>query len=229
MVLPKHFKLVLLAKPILEYPNGMYIPRHTEMTDRAVLYDHMRAHSFATIINVIEGVPFATHMPVKLDAERGVLVTHVARANPQWKYFSSETEILIIFQGDHGYISPKFYATNPNVPTWNYMTVHAYAKPRILENPVEVRAVLHDLVHEFEGANGWDMNSLTDEYIQGMMKGLVAFELEITRLEGKFKLSQNKAEADQRGVIANLERATRAEEKAVAQHMRHNLEKGQTP
>jgi transcriptional regulator len=202
----------------------MYTPKHFEITEKQVLYDLMRVHSFATIINIVDGVPFATHMPVILDAERGMLRTHIARANPQWKHFSSDTEILIIFQGDHSYISPNFYATHPSVPTWNYMTVHAYAKPRILENPVEVRAVLLELVQEFEGANGWHMNTLTDDYLHGMMKGIVAFELAITRLEGKFKLSQNRNQTDQHGVIANLENANRAEDRAVAEKMKQNLE-----
>ncbi len=205
----------------------MYIPKHFEITDQTVLYALMRAYNFATIINVVDGIPFATHMPVVLDAARGMLRTHIARANPQWKQFSSDTEILVIFQGDHSYISPNFYATHPSVPTWNYMTVHAYAKPRILENPVEVRAMLQELVQEFEGDNGWDMNTLTDDYLHGMMKGIVAFELEITRLEGKFKLSQNRAEVDQHGVITNLEVATRAEERGVAEKMKANLEPGE--
>ena len=202
----------------------MYTPKHFEITDPKVLHDLMRAHSFATIINIVDGVPFATHMPVVLDATRGTLRTHIARANPQWKQFSSDTEILVIFQGDHSYISPNFYATHPSVPTWNYMTVHAYAKPRILENPGDVRNMLLELVQEFEGANGWDMNTLTDDYLYGMMKGIVALELEITRLEGKFKLSQNRNQTDQHGVITNLEVATRAEERAVAEKMKQNLE-----
>ena len=202
----------------------MYTPKNFEITDTEVLHDLMRAHSFATIINIVDGVPFATHMPVVLDATRGMLRTHIARANPQWKQFSSDTEILVIFQGDHSYISPNFYATHPSVPTWNYMTVHAYAKPRILEQPSEVRNMLLELVQEYEGANGWDMNTLTDEFLHGMMKGIVAFELEITRLEGKFKLSQNRNQTDQHGVIANLEVATRAEERAVAEKMKQNLE-----
>ena len=202
----------------------MYTPKHFEITDTEVLHDLMRAHSFATIINIVDGVPFATHMPVVLDATRGMLRTHIARANPQWKQFSSDTEILVIFQGDHSYISPNFYATHPSVPTWNYMTVHAYAKPRILEQEGEVRNMLLELVQEYEGANGWDMNTLTAEFLHGMMKGIVAFELEITRLEGKFKLSQNRNQTDQHGVIANLEVATRAEERAVAEKMKANLE-----
>lgn len=202
----------------------MYTPKHFEITDTQVLYDLMRSHGFATIVSVIDGVPFATHMPVTLDAEHNVLTSHLARANPQWKHFSSGSEILIIFQGDHSYVSPRFYTTHPNVPTWNYMTVHAYAKPRILEDKHEVRRVLKDLVLQYEGKNGWDMDSLEDEYIENLMRGIVAFELKITRLEGKFKLSQNRLPADQQGAMQHLAQSPRAEERSVAEHMKKFLE-----
>jgi transcriptional regulator len=203
----------------------MYTPKHFEITDTAVLHDLMRSHGFATIVNVIDGVPFATHMPVTLDAEQNLLTSHIARANPQWKHFSSDTEILIIFQGDHSYVSPNFYVTHPNVPTWNYMTVHAYAKPRILEDKTDVRRVLKDLVMQYEGEQGWDMDSLEDEFVENLMRGIVAFELRITRLEGKFKLSQNRLPADQQGAMHGLSQSARVEERSVAEHMKRFLEK----
>src|SRR5439155_16609035 len=110
------------------------------------------------------------------------------------------------FQGPHSYISPSSYAAEEAVPTWNYVTVHAYGRPRVLEDPHEVRSVLEQLIEANEAAlpEPWNIDRLSEGYLTGMMKGIVAFEVPITRLEGKFKLSQNRPEADRRSAIAAL-------------------------
>jgi transcriptional regulator len=204
----------------------MYIPKHFELTDTKTMHDLMRQFSFATIVSVLEGLPFATHMPVVVRPELGefgTLRTHVAKANPQWESFSSDSEILVIFQGDHTYISPKWYETHPSVPTWNYVTVHAYGRPKIVEEPERVRELLDELIGSYEGEKGWNSSGLSEKYMDGMMRGIVAFEIEITRLEGKMKLSQNRSETDRQGVIAGLETSTQTVDHEVARQMSNML------
>ncbi|MEO8396990.1 MAG: FMN-binding negative transcriptional regulator, partial [Chloroflexota bacterium] len=139
-----------------------------------------------------------------VDTERGVLRAHLARANDQWKSFG-EGEALVIFQGAHAYISPSWYETHPSVPTWNYTAVHVYGVPQIVANEGEMRGMLRELVENHEGGRSpeWTMD-LPEDYLQKMMQAIVAFELPIERIEGKFKLSQNRSEGDQERVIAHL-------------------------
>jgi transcriptional regulator len=206
----------------MSYSRDMYIPKHFELTDTKTMHDLMRQFSFATIVSVHEDAPFATHMPVVVRPELGefgTLRTHIARANPQWESFPSDSEILVIFQGDHTYISPKWYETHPSVPTWNYVTVHAYGKPKIVEEPEQVRKLLDELIGTYEGEQGWNSSNLSAKYMVGMMRGIVAFEIEITRLEGKIKLSQNRSEADRQGVVRALATSTRPDDQAIASKM----------
>lgn len=203
----------------------MYVPEHFAVTDRGVLFDLMRQFSFATLVSVHEGLPFATHMPfvVRPDlGEQGVLRSHIARRNPQWESFHLNKEVLVMFQGDHSFISPSWYEKHPSVPTWNYLTAHAYGKLRIVEEPEAVKQLLHELVLQYE--TQWDMMELPESYLLGMIKGIVAFEIEITRLEGKFKLSQNRSQADQRQVVEALSQSQYPSDRAIGEHMRKNLE-----
>jgi transcriptional regulator len=191
----------------------MYIPAWFRVEDLTLLHSLMEQFSFATLVTQTpagagHAAPFATHLPFVLDAERGefgTLQAHMARANPQWQAFAAGGEALVIFQGPHAYISPSWYDKHPSVPTWNYAVVHAYGVPRLLDD-AELRAVLYDLTATNEAGfeQPWRMESLTDEYITGMLRGIVGFELVITRLEGKFKLNQNRPKEDQLRVIARL-------------------------
>jgi transcriptional regulator len=186
----------------------VYIPAHFAVNDQAVLHDLMRRFNFATLVTEQEGRLMATHLPLLLHSdqgEHGTLLGHVARANEQWQDFERGAEALVIFQGDHAYISPSWYETFPAVPTWNYMVVHAYGMPRVIEVEERVRAVLGELVakHEAGFDEPWPMD-LPEEYLRKMMRAIVAFELPIARLEGKFKLSQNQPERNLARVIAML-------------------------
>ncbi len=201
----------------------MYLPKHFEITDKTLLFDLMQQFSFATLVSIHEGLPFATHMPFTTKPEQNKITSHIARANPQWSSFHENKEVLVIFQGDHSFISPSWYGKHPSVPTWNYMTVHAYGKVNIIEDPEAVKNLLHELVLQYEKT--WDMLDLSEQYLQGMIKGIVAFEIELTKLEGKFKLSQNRSEIDRQNVVAELEKSPNAVDKAVAKAMReHALE-----
>ncbi|MEZ4658373.1 MAG: FMN-binding negative transcriptional regulator [Caldilineaceae bacterium] len=209
----------------------MYIPKSFAEHDLQTLQTFMQQNAFATLITMAEDAPFATHMPFVLDAERGsngVLISHMARANPQWRHFATMAErridTLVIFQGPHAYISPNWYASEFSVPTWNYTAVHAYGRPVIVEDEQRLQAMLDELVAVYESAmpQPWSAPWGDDRYTN-LTKAIVGFEMEITRLEGKFKLNQNRPVADQQGVIAQFTDSTHADERAVAQLMTSNL------
>ena len=200
----------------------MYIPKHFREDDLNILHNLMREYSFATLITQHEGVPFATHLPFILDAQRGqngTLLAHIARANPQWHDFVAEQEVLVIFQGPHAYISPSWYEVDLSVPTWNYAVVHAYGMPRLIEDDEKLYELLKNLIaiHESHFENPWPFQ-LPDDYLQKMIRGIVGFEIEITRLEGKFKMSQNRTASERENVIASLQEST--ETLAVAELMK---------
>ena len=181
----------------------MYIPKSFAETDTPTLYQFMRDHNFASFITH-GGSLIASHLPFMVDAERGVLKAHLARANPQWKTFDG-SEALVIFQGPHAYVSPTWYEAHPSVPTWNYTTVHVYGVPQIIQDADAIHEALSELVENHEhGRNPeWEMH-LPEDYYAKMVQSLVVFEVPMTRVEGKFKLSQNRSEADQESVIAHL-------------------------
>ncbi|MBA4181977.1 MAG: FMN-binding negative transcriptional regulator [Anaerolinea sp.] len=186
----------------------MYTPSHFVEERLPVLHRWMRENSFATVVSVVDGAPFATHLPVLLDASRGesgTLRAHMAKANPHWHAFDGEAETLVIFQGPHGYITPSWYEPDRAVPTWNYTAVHAYGRPRVFQGEAALE-LLHDQVSLYESGfeKPWDMATQPPGYIEGMASGIVAFEVEIARLEGKGKLSQNRP-ADRDRVIAELQ------------------------
>ena len=202
----------------------MYTPAHFAWEDREQIARFMARHSFALLIDVADGVPVATHLPVLYDADRGplgTLVGHMAKANPQWERFKDGAEVLVLFWGPHAYVSPSWYRSQPNVPTWNYQTVHAYGRPTLLPDPADARRVLQRLVDTYEGGfeTPWKMD-LPERYEAGMISGIMAFEIELTRIEGKAKLSQNRKPEDQRGALAGLAGQPDPDSQATAQAMR---------
>jgi len=203
----------------------MYVPGHFAENDSAVLHGLIRDHSFGLLISVVDGAPFATHLPFLLDTEvgaeagpHGTLVAHMARANPHWQAFADGVDSLVVFQGPHGYITPSWYAPGNNVPTWNYVAVHAYGVARVIDDPAAARAVPERLtaLHESGFAEPWQLADQDPRFLDGMLRGIVAFEIPIARLEGKAKLSQNKTPADRAGVIAALATTGRADDHALA-------------
>lgn len=187
----------------------MYIPDAFQVTDDAVLDEFIRTHSFATLISAMDGTPFATHLPMLLDRTQsspGVLLGHVARANPHWRMFDGQREALAIFHGPHAYISPSWYATAPAVPTWNYAVVHVYGIPRLIEQEAELSALVDRLVSTYEAGieKPWP-GELPADFKTNMLKSIVGFEMAIARIEGKFKLGQNRSPEDQLGSIWHLE------------------------
>jgi transcriptional regulator len=201
---------------VVRYSICMYIPAHNVVTEEAPLWDVMREFNFAMLITAPDGIPFATSIPFTPLEKTRKLTAHVARANPQWQHLETAKEVLVVFQAEHALISSRWYEKHPNVPTWNYATVHVYGKPRLL-NADETRAQLIALMdHHGHGA---DMNTLSEKYLAGMQNELVGFEIDITRIEGKFKLSQNRSKQDQQNVIAKLEEQGELE-RGIAERMK---------
>lgn len=204
----------------------MYVPKHFEGPDDAWCHALIRRESFALVISTGgDGAPFATHLPLLLDAERGphgTLLGHVARANPHARLLDVGGPTLAVFHGPHAYVSPGWYAVHPSVPTWNYVAVHAYGRPALIEEPARVTALLDRLVTTYEAgsATPWRFDSLAADYVDGMLRGIVAFELPIERLEGKAKLSQNRGAEDRAGAIRGLEATGDALAAATAALMR---------
>jgi len=178
----------------------VYLPDHFAEHDREALLAVIRAYPFGILTSLVDGSLMATHIPFVVHGDR--LLAHVARANPHWRAFDGKTDALAIFSGPHAYISPTWYAKRPAVPTWNYVAVHVTSKPVVEEDPAQVRALLVELAGTFDQA--WRMEDEPQTFLDGMMRGIVAFSLPIERIEGKFKLSQNRDEADRLGAAAKL-------------------------
>ncbi|TAJ78345.1 MAG: FMN-binding negative transcriptional regulator [Gallionellaceae bacterium] len=205
----------------------MYIPEHFAETDLPRLHEFMRQHSFATLVTQHDGLPFASHLPLLLERStgtHGTLLGHMARNNEQWRDFADGAEVLVIFQGAHAYVSPSWYEPNPmSVPTWNFTAVHAYGKARILSED-ELLATLHQLVDENERAfaSPWKLE-FTQAMRERMLGAIVGFEIGLNRIEGKFKLSQNRSGQDRKNVIAQLQQSAYGKE--IARWMSKALER----
>ncbi|MBC8337332.1 MAG: FMN-binding negative transcriptional regulator [Rhodospirillales bacterium] len=201
----------------------MYKPRLFDVDDPSTLTAFMREQSFALLVTNVDGVPFATHVPLLLDgeAENGRLLGHLAKANGQWQGFDGETEALVMFWGPHAYISPNWYESEKMVPTWNYVTVHAYGKPKVLSEPAQAEDVLKRLTDTYENdaTGNWSMDVLPEDFVEKQIKGIVAFEIPLDRVEGKFKLSQNRKREDRLGAIQGLRNSGDAEATEVARLM----------
>lgn len=186
----------------------MYVPNAFREDEEEKLVAFMRAHPFITLVSNMEGAPFASHIPVVVEVtEDGVTITgHVAKANPHWQAFEQGLT-LAIFTGPHAYISPTLYEKHESVPTWNYIAVHAYGVPVIAtfaDDPERLHAMVAALIDQHEASYAAQWADLTPKYREGMLRGIVGFEMRVTRLEGKYKLSQNRSTADREQVAAAL-------------------------
>ncbi len=206
----------------------MYIPKHFAEDDPGTLSSVIKSASFASLITSNNGVPYATHLPLSLDTrngDHGTILGHVARANDHWEQFDGETTALAIFTGINAYIGPNWYSSDNMVPTWHYMTVHAYGKPRVKKNPDDVLNILERLTadHESDASGNWTMDKMDPKILRGMLKGIVAFEMPIDRIEGKAKLGQNKKRGDRLGAIDGLNQTGESTSQKVASEMERRL------
>jgi transcriptional regulator len=203
----------------------MYIPRSYAETDPSVLFDFIEAHPFGALVTSgAEGL-FASHLPVVVDRGRGahgVLQGHLARANPHHRLTGSSAEGLVIFTGADAYITPSWYAEKVDsgkvVPTWNYVAVHAYGTLRFIEGNDYLRPHLERLtaLHEGGREHPWAVGDAPEEYIEQLQRAIVGVEIEITRLEGKWKMSQNRSSDDIDGVVQGLAASNDPRERDVA-------------
>jgi transcriptional regulator len=204
----------------------MYIPSSFRETAPAKLFAFMERHSFAVLVSDADGVPFASHLPVLLDRSagpHGCLYGHMARANPHWRHAAGK-EVLVIFSGPHAYISPTWYESENVVPTWNYVAVHAYGTFHVLEEPVALAEALRDTVAVYEGGmpRPWDIDGQGD-VVRRMMPAVTGFRIDLTRLEGKWKLGQNHPHERRERAIRALRGYTDADSRAVADLMEEAL------
>lgn len=201
----------------------MYIPDYYKNEDRAEIEAFLKANAFGILVNVVDGKPWATHVPLELvessASGKQFLVAHISKENPQWTAFSADDEVLAIFTGPHAYVSSSWYDFE-GVPTWNYTAVHVYGKPRIL-NESETIASLKSLVDRYEAGreNPTRVEDLSKKTMM-MARGIVAFEIEITRIEAKKKHSQNRDAKNYDSVIAHLEASADPNAKAIAAEMK---------
>ena len=199
----------------------MYIPEFNREEDRATILAFMRANPFAILVSNVEGVPFATHLPLLIDEKGDQIVVqgHMAKANAHWKSMKESEESLIIFHGPHAYISPSLYENRESVPTWNYAAVHVYGEPTLFTDEESLRATLHRMIDTFESSYMTQWSELSEEYQSRMMKHIVGFNIKVKRLEGKFKLSQNRTKGEQAQVIQSLNQSQDSNISGVAQLM----------
>lgn len=183
----------------------MYVPPHFEVSNPEVLHDLIVHHPLGVLITQGESGLNANHIPFELEpsaSTHGILRAHVARNNPVWQLSTNGDEVLVVFQADDAYISPNWYPskheTHQQVPTWNYRVVHAYGKITAYDDEKYVRALVGRLTkkHEANQPKPWKMSDAPRDYMEMMVKSIVGIEIEITRLIGKFKLSQNRENRD---------------------------------
>jgi len=191
----------------------MYTPKHFEEPRIEVMHELMRARPLATLVTLTSNGLNANHIPLHLvdaPAPFGTLRGHVARANPMWSDYAEDVEVLAIFHGSDSYITPSWYATKKEtgkvVPTWNYAVVHAYGTMRVIDDPAWVRAQLEALTDHNENifTKPWAVADAPHEYTEKLIGAIVGIEIVITKLSGKWKVSQNQPEPNQAGVIAGL-------------------------
>jgi transcriptional regulator len=194
----------------------MYIPKHFSTTDADTLAALIEANAFGTLVTLGDGKPFASHLPFLYDREANVLSAHVARANPQWQQLGATREVLAIFQGAHGYVSPTWYE-DPGVPTWNYAAVHVYGSATAVDDLEATARHVEALAARFESGSAapW-----TPSYEKKRLAGIVGIEIRIAEIQGKLKLSQNRSAADRAGVIARLEASGTDNDRELARLMK---------
>ncbi len=201
----------------------MYIPAINAAGNREEIVAFMQRFSFATVITAKDEMPVATHLPFVVAVKNGdvVLTAHFAKANQHWKDIENYTS-MVIFSEPHAYISPTNYNNEMSVPTWNYIAVHAYGKGRVIAEPQEAMQVMESAIDNFESSYKEQWNNLPEEYKTKMLHGIVAFEIVVTNLQAKKKLSQNRTEAEKHNIIDTLSKSGSSNEQLIAEYMRHN-------
>jgi transcriptional regulator len=198
----------------------LYQPPHFAVGEHATLIALMRERPLAMLVSVADGAPHFTHLPLEVEegGERVRLLGHVARANPHWQWCSDGAPVAAIFRGPDAYVSPRWYAAREAVPTWNYVVVHAVGRISVTHDAQAKERILKALIDRHDPGYRRQWDELGEEFRERMKRGIVGLTLEVDRLEGKFKLSQNRPAADRASVHAGLQAGTAAD-RALADWM----------
>lgn len=201
----------------------MYIPKLYREEDREKILAFLRQHDFATLVAHDGERPVASHLLVEIaeEDEKLFINGHMSRANPMSRLFDRNPEVLVIFQGPQTYISATWY-NHLNVPTWNYQSVHVYGKPRLVTELSESYGILKRLVERYETDSPYRMETLPQDFVMKEMKGVAAFQIEVTRLEASYKLSQNRNDEDYWNIVSRLQERTDELSHQVAEAMKKN-------
>ena len=201
----------------------MYIHKLNREENREKILEFLRQNEFATLVTYDGEKPVASHLLMEIveDEENLFVNGHMSRANSLWKTFEKNIEVLVIFQRPHTYISPTWY-DHINVPTWDYQSVHVYGRPRLITEHGEAYGLLKRLIDRHEANRDYRLEGLPKDFVEQEMKGIVAFQIEVTRMEANYKLSQNRDDENYRSIVAHLEERTDDLSQGVAQAMRKN-------
>lgn len=198
----------------------MYIPKHFEEHDKRRIVAFARKYAFATLVTVRGGLPHANHFPLMIEENERLLITgHMAKANEQWRHLQEDNQVLIIFQGPHTYISPSNYKESGVPPTWNYASIHMYGVATVFEGKEKLKSVLESLADKYEKSQ---RSPWVPEYPSEMLEAIVGFDVVVDRIEAKYKLSQNRPEADRKTIISNLTDLDSESDKDIATLMNEN-------
>jgi transcriptional regulator len=205
----------------------MYTPNEFKVTDLEQISAFMQMNNFAALVSWDGKQLIASHLLFEVvngNSAEFTLNCHLARANDQWRTLSPENEVLVIFGGAHTYISPRWYSQAGNVPTWNYQSVHAYGVPAIVNDQDELYGILTRLVDRYESNSGaipeYHLDDLPRELVIKKMKGVVGIQIRVTRLEAKFKLSQNRSQPERENITIELEKRGDENSTMIAEAMR---------
>jgi transcriptional regulator len=206
----------------------MYVNSINRWEDEPEIISFIQKNAFATLITQVNRRSLATHLPFVLDQNepgKAIISGHIAKANAQWKSLPDQSEVLVIFQGPHAYISSSWY-NHENVPTWNYLSVHVYGKIKIIEGE-ELLAHLKKLVDTYEEGrpNRVSVEGMSEAYLQGQIRALVGFEIQITEVQASAKLSQNRDQTNFENIITELSKGNFDLDQKVAKEMRRFQEK----
>ncbi len=204
----------------------MYVPSSFRETNADTLFEFIKQHSFGMLVSQVDELPFVSHLPFLVDREtgdHGRLIGHMARANPQW--IDAAGDVLVVFSGPHAYISPTWYESDKVVPTWNYVAVHVYGTLQIIDDEESLIGIVRDYVDTYEKSmpQPWVLDTLSGDFIHALVQQIVGFEILVTRIEGKWKLSQNHTVERRQKVIGVLGEADDDDSRKIAALMQQTL------
>jgi transcriptional regulator len=205
----------------------MYSPPYNQIENRGEVLGFMRANNFVLLVTGTGGTLHGSHLPVMVhEKDSGIVLDmHMARNNPQWREFFDD-EVLVVFAGPHAYVSPRWYEEEERVPTWNYASVHVYGVPKVLSDPEQKYESQRRLVAALDPQWLPKFDALSPKYVAGMLEGIVNFEIAVTRLEVRWKLSQNRSRREQELIATQLDKSDDSAERALAALTRRHLSEG---